>query len=53
MHETPCVENDHFAQLLDEAGLRFDAPGGTFVSSGAEILPNRYVRISLLPALLL
>lgn len=43
MHETPCVENDDFAQLLDEAGLRFDAPGGTLVRSSAEILPKRYV----------
>jgi hypothetical protein len=35
-------QHQDLAQLLDEAGLQFDEPGGRLVSSGAEVLPNRY-----------
>jgi hypothetical protein len=36
------ADNNHFAQLLDHAGLTFDESGVPLMSSNAEYLPKRY-----------
>jgi hypothetical protein len=41
--EVPRTDKESdWAQILDEAGLQFDEPGGTLLNSHAEILPKRY-----------
>jgi hypothetical protein len=41
--EVPQTDQRHeITQFLDEAGLHFDEPDGTLISSGAEIYPTRY-----------
>jgi hypothetical protein len=42
MGEAPRADNNHFAQLLDQAGLSFNESGVSLMSSSAEFLPKRY-----------
>ena len=43
------ADNNHFAQLLDEAGLTFDESGGSLMSTNVEFLPKRYAALRPLP----